>query len=83
MVKEFSAIVSIPDITSPYIKISSIFEVPVVKTSLVLSSEVFDDISDHELLEPDSAFDLLKKEVMEEYQKASVLNEMFSSSLHR
>lgn len=39
---------------------------------LYLSKEVFDDISDDEIFEPNSAFELLKKEIEEEFLKASV-----------
>ena len=41
-----------------------------------LSSEVFEDLSEDEILNPDSAFELLKKEILDEYQKASIINEM-------
>lgn len=41
-----------------------------------LSKEVFDDISDHELLTPDSAFKVLQSEIEEEFQKASIINDI-------
>lgn len=42
------------------------------ESELYLSKEVFDDISDDEIFEPNSAFDLLKKEIEDEYLKAAI-----------
>ena len=41
-----------------------------------LSKELFDDLSEEDILHPDSAFELLKKEMIEEYKKASVLSDI-------
>lgn len=49
-----------------------------VPTELYLSKEVFDDISEHDILSPDSAFAILKQEINEEYEKASLLNDLSS-----
>lgn len=44
--------------------------------SYYLSNEVFDEFSDDQSLHPDSAFELLKKEILEEYQKASIFGDV-------
>lgn len=41
-----------------------------------LSRELFEDLSDEEMLHPDSAFELLKVELLEEFKKASVLSDI-------
>lgn len=41
-----------------------------------LSRELFDDLSDEDILHPDSAFELLKKEMLDEFQKASILSDI-------
>lgn len=41
-----------------------------------LSSELFEDLSDEDILHPESAFELLKKEMVEEYQKAAVISDL-------
>jgi HD-like signal output (HDOD) protein len=43
---------------------------------LYLSKEVFEDISEDDIFEPDSAFEILKKEIEDEYEKASIFNEL-------
>lgn len=47
-----------------------------VPAQLYLSKEVFDDISEHDILNPDSAFEILKREINDEYEKASILNDL-------
>lgn len=41
-----------------------------------LSEELFEDLSDEEILDPNSAFELLKKEMIEEYQKAAIYGDI-------
>ncbi len=41
-----------------------------------LSDELFEDFSQDDFLHPDSAFDLLKNEILDEYKKAAVFGEM-------
>lgn len=41
-----------------------------------LSEELFEDLSEEEILDPDSAFELLKKEMIEEYQKAAIFGDV-------
>lgn len=41
-----------------------------------LSEELFEDLSEEEILAPDSAFELLKKEMLEEYQKAAIFGDV-------
>ncbi len=46
------------------------------KPDYYLSREIFEDLSEEDILHPDSAFELLKKEMAEEYQKASLISDL-------
>lgn len=48
---------------------------------LYLSKEVFGDISEHDLLDQGSAFALLKQELIEEYEKASIFADLQQKAL--
>ncbi len=41
-----------------------------------LSEELFEDLSEEDFLDPNSAFELLKKEIIEEYQKAAIFGDI-------
>ncbi len=43
---------------------------------LFLASDILDEIKEHDILNPDSALELLKQEIIEEFNKASVFNSM-------
>jgi len=45
-------------------------------SNLYLAFQILDELSQHDILQADSAFNLLKKEILEEYQKASVFIEI-------
>ncbi len=46
------------------------------KSSLYLADEVFEEFKQHDVLEPDSAFEMLKSEILEEYNRASILGDV-------
>jgi HD-like signal output (HDOD) protein len=54
------------------------------KTSeLYLANDIINDIKEHDLLSPESAFELLKKEITTEFEKASVLNTMIAKPIYK
>jgi HD-like signal output (HDOD) protein len=46
---------------------------------LFLADELIKDMSEHDLLSPDSAIEVIKQEINDEYQKASALNDLINS----
>lgn len=48
----------------------------IANTPYYLSKEVFEDLNEDDILSPDSAFEILKQEILEEFQKATILNEL-------
>jgi HD-like signal output (HDOD) protein len=46
------------------------------QSNLYMAGEVLEEISSHDLLNPESAINALKQEIIVEYQKASVFNEI-------
>lgn len=45
-------------------------------SDLFLANEILDDIKKHDLLNPESALEVLKQEISEEYQKASIFKKL-------
>jgi len=43
---------------------------------LYMAEDIIEDMRDHEMLNPDSALDLLKQEIIDEYENVSVLSKM-------
>ncbi len=48
------------------------------QSKLFLAEDLISEMQDHELLNPESAIELIKQEITDEYNKASVLNEMIT-----
>jgi HD-like signal output (HDOD) protein len=49
-------------------------------SQLFLAEDLIADMQDHELLNPESAIELIKQEITDEFNKASVLNDMLTKS---
>ena len=45
-------------------------------SALFLAKEILGEIQNHDMLNPESALEVLKQEILEEYEKAAVFNEM-------
>ena len=50
------------------------------QSNLFLAEDLIADMQDHDLLNPESAIELIKQEITDEYNKATVLNEMLTKT---
>lgn len=51
------------------------------QSNLFLADDLIEEMSDHDLLSPDSVIEVIKQEIQDEYQKASTLNEMINKQV--
>jgi HD-like signal output (HDOD) protein len=53
-----------------------VWSLEVRQPTLYMAEDIVEDMRDHEMLNPESALELLKQEILEEFQNVSVLNKM-------
>ncbi|MDD3124935.1 MAG: HDOD domain-containing protein [Candidatus Kapabacteria bacterium] len=51
------------------------------QSNLFLADDLIEEMSDHDLLSPDSVIEVIKQEIQDEYLKASTLNEMINKQV--
>lgn len=54
----------------------------IISSPLYLANEVLNEIKEHDLLNPESAIEVMKQDILEEYQKASALSELPKKPLY-
>lgn len=50
-------------------------------SNLFLADQLIEEMRDHDLLSPDSVIEIIKQEITDEYQKATVLNELINKPI--
>ncbi len=51
---------------------------PIRTSNLFLAEDLIEEMKEHEILNPESAIEVIKQEITDEYQKATVLNELIN-----